>query len=165
MQLDTKHFGLMEIDEKGIIYFPEGLPGFENIRKFTLLSNDDKESPFKWLQSVDEPGLAFVVADPFLIKKDYDIEIKDEILTALGVEKPEDILVYSIVVVPEDISKISINLKAPVVINTGNHKGMQVILDTDRYGVRHYILEELHGQEVTGNACSDKEKGTVGCNK
>jgi len=155
MKLNTKHFGEIEIDEKGILDFFEGLPGFENKRRFILLAGGDEQSPFKWLQCIDEPELAFAVVDPFIIKKDYDIDLSDSIAEELCIENTEDVLVYSIVVVPGDVSKISMNLKAPVIINTKSRKGMQVVLDTDRYGVRHYILEELHGREVAEDACSD----------
>lgn len=166
MLLKTKHFGEIEIDESGIISFMEGLPGFENNNKFIVLcNNEDAKSPFKWLQCIDEPQLTFAVVDPFLIRKDYDIEVSDEAVKLLGIEKPEDMLIYSILVVPEDLSKITMNLKAPVVINIKNKKGMQVILDTDEYGVRHYILEELSRQEVAGDACSIKEERPVHSHK
>jgi len=164
MRLDTKHFGVIEIEEEGIIDFPEGLPGFEDVKKYILICKDEG-SPFKWLQSVDQPKLAFAVVDPFLIRKDYDIVLDNATLDSLEIENAEDVLVYSIVVVPEDVSKISMNLKAPIVINTKNRKGAQVILDTDEYGVRHYILEELRRQEVGVHACSDKKEGTVHCSK
>jgi flagellar assembly factor FliW len=165
MQLDTRHFGKIEIDEKEIIDFPEGLPGFLDIKKYAILANEEGDSPFRWLQSIDEPNLAFAVVDPFSVKKDYDINIGDDASDALGIECVENVLVYSIVVVPEDVSKISMNLKAPIIINTKNNKGMQVILDTDEYGVRHYILEELRRQEVDADACSDKKEGAVHCYK
>ena len=165
MKLSTKHFGEMEIDEKGIIDFPEGVPGFGNTRRYIFINNEEEGSPFKWMQCVDLPELAFAVVDPFAIKKDYDIEINDDVIDKLRIEKAEDALVYSIVVVPEDISKISMNLKAPVIINSSNKMGAQVVLDTDRYSVRHYILEELRRQEEAGNACTDKEEESVDCNK
>jgi len=165
MLLKTRHFGDVEIDESKLIAFDEGIPGFENAKKFYIIENTDQTSPFKWLQSVDQPELAFAIVNPFLIKKDYDIEVNDTVAESLGVEAVEDVAVYSIVVVPEDISKISMNLKAPVIINTRNNRGVQVILDTDKYSVRHYILEELRRQEVEADAGTDKEKGTVHCNK
>lgn len=165
MRLATKHFGEIEIEEKGIINFQEGLPGFDNARKFVLLGSSSENSLFKWLQSVDLPELAFAVVDPFLVKKDYDIHIRDSDLQRIGAERMEDIQVYSIVVVPEDILKVSINLKAPVIINTKNKNGAQIVLDTDKYGVRHYILEELQGQEDIDNACTHKEEGPIYCSK
>jgi flagellar assembly factor FliW len=109
--------------------------------------------------------LAFVMINPFFVCKDYDIEIGDESALALEVGGPQDLEVYSIVVVPDDISKMTKNLKAPVLINTKNNRGMQVILDTDKYSVRHYILEELRRQEVLKDACSDEKKGSIDNNK
>lgn len=165
MQLNTKHFGVVEIDEKGIIDFTGGLPGFEDIKKFVLFGSGDESSPFRWLQSVDDPKLAFAVVDPFLIKNDYNVTLNGDVIDALAIEKEEDALIYSIVVVPDDISEMSMNLKAPVVINTKNNRGMQIVLDTDMYSVRHYILEELQRREGAVNARIDKEKGPVDCNK
>ncbi|HHW49102.1 MAG TPA: flagellar assembly protein FliW [Clostridiaceae bacterium] len=165
MQLNTKHFGTIEIEESGIIEFPNGIPGFESSKNFIILGDGDENSPFKWLQSVDTPELAFAVVDPLAVKKDYDIEISDDVLEQLEIDSLEEVLVYSIVVVPEDLSKISMNLKAPVVINTRKKKGAQVVLDTDRYGVRHYILEELRRQEELDNACFDKKEEPIHCYK
>lgn len=160
MLLETKHFGEIEIDEKSIIVFDSGLPGFEELKKFTLIGNEDETSPFKWLQCVNEPQMAFAVANPFLIVRDYDFELSDDATDRLKIEKGEDVVVYVILVVPEDYQKISMNLKAPLIINGRNKKGAQIILDTDKYTVRHYILDELRRQEVSADAGSDKEKGS-----
>lgn len=165
MLLKTRHFGEIEIDDSGIVDFSGGLPGFEGIKRFILIENENKESPFMWMQGVDNGDLAFAVVDPFLIKTDYDININEEVVRGLGIEGVEDIRIFSIVVVPEDVSKTSMNLKAPVIINTKNNKGAQIVLDTDKYGVRHYILEELQRQEAKQDACSDKEEGPVDCDK
>ncbi len=165
MLLQTKHFGEIEIDESKIITFTNGLPGFESVKKFSIISEPDKMPVFNWLQSVDKPDLAFVIIDPFIVVKDYQFNLNKETLKELEIENEEDVLSYSIVVVPQDINKMSINLQAPLIINVKNHKGMQLILDTDRYSVRHYILEELQRQEGASNACSDKKKGSIHCNK
>ena len=160
MLLKTKHFGEIEIDEKNILKFDFGLPGFEPCKKYILLGNEDEASPFKWLQCIDRSEVAFAIANPFLIVKDYDFELNDESAKNLEIEKSEDAAVYVIVVVPEDFKKISMNLKAPLIINGRNKKGAQIILDTDKYTVRHYILDELRRQEVSTDAGSDKEKGS-----
>jgi flagellar assembly factor FliW len=141
MELNTKHFGFIEIDEKNIIDFPEGIPGFENVKKFVLLSNED--SPFQWLQGVDNPHLAFVVIDPRLCKEDYVVDVEDAEVEILDIRDSSKVLVYSIVVVPEDISKMTANLKAPVLINTENNKGKQVILNNEDYPIKYYILQQL----------------------
>lgn len=158
MLFKTKHFGEIDIEGNKIIDFKDGIPGFENSKKYIVLYDGDETSPFRWLQSVDDGQLAFVVVNPFLILKDYDIEIPEEAVDGLNIESIEDVMVLSIVVVPDDISKMTMNLKAPVIINTKNNRGMQVVLDTDRYSVRHYIIEELRRQEVNVGASSDKKE-------
>lgn len=165
MLLQTKHFGEIEVNGKSILKFESGLPGFEQLKEFVLIDSDDETSPFKWLQCVNEPQMAFAVANPFLIVKDYDFELGEEAANRLGIERGEDIAVYVIVVVPEDFKKMSMNLKAPLIINIRNKKGAQIILDTDKYTVRHYILDELRRQEVGADACADKEEGSDHCNK
>ena len=170
MILNTRHFGEIAIREEEIITFEEGLPGFENAKKFAILDTcapgeEEDESPFKWLQCVDDPMLAFAIANPFVFRSDYDIELNDETIEILGIEKESDVVLYAITVVPEDIKKTSINLKAPLVINLKNKKGMQVILDTNKYGVRHYIMDEIAKQEVRANASSDKKKRPVYCSR
>lgn len=161
MILETKYFGELDIDENEMIQFSQGMPGFEGVRRFVLINNDEEGSPFKWLQGVDEPKPAFVVIDPFIVKKDYEVNLDDDVLKELDIKKEDDVLVYCIVVVPKDISKMTMNMQAPLVINMKNNKGKQLILDTDRYGVRHYIMEELQGRGEAENACVDKEKESV----
>jgi flagellar assembly factor FliW len=165
MILQTKYFGDLDINENDIIQFNHGLPGFENVQKFILIDNEEEGSPFKWLQGVTGPKPAFVIIDPFAIRKDYEINLDDEVLKELEIMEADSVCVYCIVVVPDDVSKMTVNLQAPVVINTANKKGRQLILDTDRYGVRHYILEEIQGREETKNAGTDKEEGSIHNNK
>lgn len=143
MQLNTRHFGQLEIDEKGIIDFPEGLPGFENVKKFILLASMEEDSPFQWLQSVDNTDLAFVVIDPKIIKSDYIIDVNDEEVEILKIKDVDKVIVLAIVVVPEDMTKMTANFRAPVLINAENNKGRQIILDKSDYEIKHYILQEL----------------------
>jgi len=142
MLIDTRHFGQIEIDEKGIIDFPEGLPGFEYVKKFVLLSNSDEDNVFWWLQSVDKPDLAFVVIDPKYIKEDYEVDVPDGEVEVLNIDEKCDITVLSIVVVPEDITQMTANLKAPIIINNTNKKGKQVVLECKDYSIKHYIMQE-----------------------
>ena len=148
MFIETTHFGAIEINEADILNFEEGIIGFEEVKKFVIIDSEDRESPFKWIQAVDKPELAFALVNPFKIKKDYDFDLTDEEVEYLGVNDASEVMVFSIVVVPEDIKKISMNLKAPLIINKPNNKAAQIILDTDKYTVRHFILDELQKQEV-----------------
>jgi flagellar assembly factor FliW len=161
MILKTRYFGELDVKDDDIIHFRHGIPGFENVKKFVLINSEEEESPFKWIQGVDEPKPAFVIADPFVIRKDYEVNISDEVLKELEIKSPSDVSIFCIVVVPEDIKKMTMNMQAPLVINSIKRRGRQLILDTDKYGVRHYILEELRRQGDKANAGADKEKGAV----
>lgn len=165
MVLQTRYFGKLDIMESDIFHFRHGVPGFEGVKRFILIDNEQEGSPFKWLQGVDEPKPAFVIVDPFVIRKDYEVKLDDEVLKELDIKEAGTVSVYCIVVVPDDISKMTVNLQAPLVINNASHKGRQLILDTDRYGVRHYVLEELQGREEKENAGTDEEERSVHNNK
>ena len=165
MLLQTKHFGRIEVEKEDVITFKDGIPGFEEIHEYILKNSTDDDSPFKWLQSVDEPQVAFAVVNPFIIKTDYGFELSDETTGRLGIGSQRTSGTFSIIVVPENPDRVSMNLKAPIVINSKNRKGAQIILDTDKYTVRHYILDELQKQEVSADAGTYKEKGSDDSNK
>ncbi|KAB3539672.1 flagellar assembly protein FliW [Alkaliphilus pronyensis] len=143
MILNTRHFGEIEIKENEIINFVDGIPGFEGIEKYIIINNPDKEVPFNWLQAVDEPSLAFVVINPFIFKQDYDFQIPKNTIEKLEIKSHQDVLVQSIVVVPEDINKMTANLKAPIIINVRNKKAKQILLDDEKYQIKHYVLDEI----------------------
>ena len=142
MKLNTRNFGELDIDEEKIIAFPEGLPGFEEEKEFIIINNDDEENPFCWLQSVNNPDLAFVIVNPFLIFSDYSVDISETVQEKLKIKDEKDVAVYSIVVVPEDLKKMTANLLGPIVINIRERLGKQVILDDPRYTTKHYIFPQ-----------------------
>lgn len=146
MKIKTLHFGEIEIDEKSILRFEEGIPGFEDIKSFAVLTNEIggmEETPFMWLQAVEQEFPAFVIVNPFEIKPDYEFEIDDSTIEMLEIKEPGDVAVYSIVVIPDDVSQMTTNLKAPIIINTANNKGRQMIMDKSPYETKHYILHEI----------------------
>lgn len=149
MKLNTKYFGEIEIAEEDIYDFPEGIPGFENEKKFVIVHGEDNNSPFQWLQSAGKTDLAFVTINPFTIIHDYEVEVSDDEVEVLSIEEISDVLVLAIVVVPEDFTKISANLLAPIILNTKNHVAKQVTMNTNKYKVRQYIIDEL--QKRGGN--------------
>jgi len=140
MRLNTKHFGEIDINENGIIEFEEGLPGFEDAKLFVLLYDGEPESPFCWLQSVDKPNLAFAMINPEVIMPDYTVEIDDAIAERLGISSQDDVIYYAIVVVPENITDMTANMKAPVIINVREKKGMQIIMENSGYSVRYPVF-------------------------
>jgi len=143
MIVSTKNFGSIEYDPNDIIYFREGIPGFETLHNFLILTDNSQNIPFKWLQSLDETDIAFAIIEPESFKPDYTVEITDEIIKVLDIEDLNHLLIFVIVVIPEEIEKITANLKAPIIINAENNKAVQVILENEKYLIKHPILEEL----------------------
>ncbi len=145
----TKPFGQIEVDERQIIDFPLGIYGFEDIKKFVILDANEK-SPFKWLQAYEEPDLAFVVIRPVDFMVQYELDVLPQDLEDIGAKSPDDVLVFAIVTIPEDPSKMTANLQGPVIINPRTRQGKQAISLSDKYTVRHYILEEIKKAKVKG---------------
>lgn len=142
MQLDTAHFGNIEIDDNEIISFPEGVPGFEKSNKFVLIANNGGEDIFYWLQSVDSPELCFVVTDPFMLYDGYGVDVDDEDISILEISDPSKVLTLAIVIIPENIEETRVNLKAPILINVEKKLGKQIILNNDNLPLRYYISKE-----------------------
>jgi len=140
MRIKTKFFGEIEISEQSVYTFKRGIPGFKDLRKFVLI--DEEDTPFFYLQSIENEYPCFVMMDPFQIISDYDIEISDGTVSELGIEKPEDVMLYAILTIPEDIRNMTANLQAPIVLNTVTKAGAQEILDNDRYSRRHKLVKE-----------------------
>ena len=139
MQLNTVHFGEIEYSEDEVIYFPEGIPGFEDTKKYILIGNDSGDAFFFWLQSVDAPELCFVVTDPFMVYDGYGVDVDDEDAELLEITDPNKVLTLTIVIIPENINEIRVNLKAPILINMENKLGKQVIQKNDNFPVRYYL--------------------------
>lgn len=137
--VQSRVFGELEVSEENIIFFEEGIPAFENLKKFVIIKED--ESPFYWLQSIEDKDIAFVIINPFEIKPDYEFDLPDEVVSKLEIDSPQDVAVFSIVVIPEDVKQTRVNLKAPIIINVNKRKGMQYLLDDERYPLRYYLFE------------------------
>ncbi|ADQ06807.1 protein of unknown function DUF180 [Caldicellulosiruptor hydrothermalis 108] len=135
----SRVFGELEVSEENIIFFEEGIPAFENLKKFVIVKED--QSPFFWLQSVEDKDIAFVIINPFEIKPDYEFDLPDEVVNKLEITSAQDVAVFCIVVIPEDVRQTRVNLKAPVIINVNKRKGMQYLLDDERYPLRYYLFE------------------------
>jgi flagellar assembly factor FliW len=141
MKVDTKAFGLVEADEKQKITFPEGLFGFEDYKDYVLL--DAENHPFFWLQSIDVQEIAFILINPFLFRQDYEVNISNEELAVIGLNSPENALIFVIVTIPQDGKIMTANLQGPLVINRANMTGMQAVLSDARWKTKHDIINEL----------------------
>jgi flagellar assembly factor FliW len=137
--IKTKMGRDVEITEKQVVRMLDGLLGFPDAESFALVPHSD-ESPFLWLQSLDEPGLAFVTLDPRLFKPDYVPDVAPEELALVGLDSVANAIVLVVVVIPEDPQKMTANLQGPLVINPQNRVGRQMISRSSAHPVRHYIL-------------------------
>ena len=152
MKITTRVFGEMEIDDSKIIHFPSGIIGFPEMTDFALVFDEEKgkTSPIRWLQSLQETNFALPVMDPLLVVQDYNPEVEDDYLIPLGEMTAEDTLVLVTVTVPKELTKMSINLQAPIVINAETKKATQIIVNTEKYPVKYYIYDLLQEMKKEG---------------
>lgn len=150
MNIKTKAFGEVEIAEDKIITFENGIIGFPELRRFTLLHDEDRGAGagIRFLQSVDEAGFAMPVMDPLLVNSDYDPEVDDELLRSLGDLTDENILVLVTVTIPSDLTKMSVNLQGPIIINVEERKACQLIVEGSAYPVKYPIYEVFKNRKA-----------------
>lgn len=143
MELHTTRFGTINIDAEDILTFPDGLVGLSQLKRFVLVHHRDG-SPFRWLQSVEEPGFALLLIDPWFFCTDYEVVLSDAEAERLRVSDCSVLMVYTTVTIPPGKPHaMTANLMAPIVINVSERCGRQVILEDERYHTRHPILQEM----------------------
>ncbi len=149
MRIDTKFFGTIEVADEKIIRFENGIIGFPDLKNFTLLHDEEKGTGagIRFLQSVEEPAFAMPVMDPLVVKEDYDPEVEDELLSCIGQINGDNILVLVTVTIPSDLTKMTVNLQGPIIINVEEHKGCQIIVDGGQYPVKFPIYELLKSRK------------------
>lgn len=150
MRVNTRLFGEIEIADEKIITFPNGIIGFPDMTKFTMIYDEEKgtNAGIRWLQSMDEPTFAMPVMDPLVVKEDYNPEVDDEILKNIGTLTPDNILVLVTVTVPSDLTKMSVNLQGPIIINVDERKACQVIVDTADCPVKYPVYDILQARKA-----------------
>jgi flagellar assembly factor FliW len=141
VKVATKAYGLIDVDERQKIIFPQGLLGFEHLKEYVLL--DAERQPFYWLQSVDVEQVAFILINPFLFRADYEANIDDGELKLIGIENGVSTLTFSIVTIPADGSPMTANLQGPLIINRDTRFGIQAVITDPRWKTRHDIMAEL----------------------
>jgi flagellar assembly factor FliW len=141
MLVETR-FGTSETNEKKIISFPSGLPGFEELHQFIIIEAGNTK-PIYWLQSTENKHIALPVIISFAVLSDYNINIRENELKDLFVEDKNDLLILNVVVIPEEVEKMTVNLAAPLVINAKRGIGKQIIIDAAELPLRFPIYEAL----------------------
>lgn len=149
MVIETTRFGPVEVDETRLINFADGLVGFPQHRRFALMATGQASS-FYWLQSVDDPNLAFVVADPRLLVPQYDADARPEERVRLGATDTQPLQWF--VIVNKIDSLLTGNLQGPLVVNPENRAAMQLVLSDKRYNTRYPLMRLPARQAVTQSA-------------
>jgi len=140
MKIETKAYGPVEIEDQQLLEFPQGLLGFEDHHHFALI--DAHKKPFFWLQSTEEPRIAFILIKPSIFRDDYDPGVTQEDFEDIGASGADECLVFAIVTVPE-AGPMTANLQGPLFISKKTRKGKQCISPRDEYRTKHDILEEM----------------------
>lgn len=149
MKANTRLFGEIDIADDKIIKLKEGIIGFPDLQNFTLIHDEEKEGKgsIKWLQSMDDPAFALPVIDPLDVKPDYQLVVNEEGLEPLGHMTEENTFILVTITVPENIEEMSVNLKAPFIINTDSLQGAQLIVEDD-YPVKYKIYDMLNKKKA-----------------
>lgn len=149
MKAMTKYFGEVDIEEEKVLEFPNGIIGFENLHKFAIIYDLDrgKDVNVSYLQSLEEPLLVLPVLNPLVVLDSYNPMIEDELLEPLDMPKEDEIMVLLSMTVPADLTKMTVNMKAPFVINTRTKKGGQIIVENTDYQIRYPIYDILQANK------------------
>ena len=142
MKLNTVRFGEIDIEESRIFDFVLPIIGFDTKKKFVILE-PNKDSLFKWLQSIEDPALAFPIISVASLDFDYSIDLADNIVEALEIKSVESLLVMNITSIPQDNPKgTTINLLAPLVFNVDNNTAGQIVLSGSGYDISYPMFKE-----------------------
>lgn len=143
MELMTRQFGNVQIDETKIITMPKGVPGFVDLKKFIILDHEDIR-PFHSFQSIDDGNFAFIIMDPFLFMMDYYVDIAPYLKEmAWESETPDDLFLYVIINATDpDPRRITANLMGPLLINTKKNQGIQMMVNDRRYSSKYLVFKD-----------------------
>lgn len=143
MRINAGELGILDVNEDDIIVFEKGLIGLRELKKFILLKGDD-QGVFKWLQSIDDPNKRFALMDVSRFISDYKPIGADSALNGIGnYESEEQLDIYNVTVIPQNFLDMTVNLKAPIIINKNCRKGLQYVSDNEKYLVKYYIQREM----------------------
>ena len=149
MILQTSTFGELDVQDEKIIIFKDGIPGFEELKKYVIIILEQTK-PFMWIQAVDE-DISLPVLSPFDIDNSYSPVIDDATLEVLDIQNEKELLVLVVTVIPQEITKMTANMAAPILINTRTGYGRQVLAEGNDYQIRQPIFDivslKMHGGE------------------
>ena len=157
MKIQTSRFGNITVGEDDVLHFPEGLLGFSDLDRFVLL-DDPSDEIFAWLQSCEEPSIAFPILEPELFADKCQMNLNKSDLKLLSSETGDGLRPFCIITIPEDPTMMTANLKAPIVINVTLKLGRQCVLQDNKLEIREPIFTRLQQRVVQHNASAIKSK-------
>lgn len=159
VKVSTTRFGELNVEKEDILTFTEGILGFEHLKKFFIVDPGDN-SLILWLQSVDDAPVAFPIIEPKIFRPDYSVKLSPLEMAGLGLENLNDAKIYSILTIPKDITLMSANIKAPLVINNRNKTARQIVLQDSKLSVKHEMYKDLK-QYIVKYSSDDSRRTTV----
>lgn len=142
MIVNTVKFGEVEVEDSRIFDFVLPIIGFNELTKFIIL-DPNKETLFKWLQSTEDPSLAFPIISVAALDYDYSIDLSDNVINTLGITNAESLLVMNITSIPQDNPRgTTINLLAPLIFNLDNQKAGQIVLSGSGYDISYPMFKK-----------------------
>lgn len=148
IRIEHPRWGELRFRAEDVIFFPRGLVGFERLKRFAIFQSEDT-LPFAWMISVDDPDIGFAIINPMIVCPDYNPNVTKRDLSELGVTRPEEVAIYTIVTLNCDPHKATVNLSGPIFINTRERVAKQIVLLSEQYSSRWRIL----------SPCDEEEKG------
>ena len=159
MKVNTTRFGELQVNKEDIISFSEGLLGFESLSQFFIVDPGDA-TLILWLQSVENPETAFPIIEPKIFKPDYVAKLLPADMNSVSLDNISDAKIYSILTIPSDITTMSANLKAPIVINNAKRIARQIVLQDNKLSVKYEMYKELKSY-IVSYASDDTRRTTV----
>jgi flagellar assembly factor FliW len=141
MRIHTVNFGDLEVPDENVITFKEGLPGFSKIHRFAVLEVEELK-PFQYLQALDDPPISLFIINPFIVDPTYEFRLADSDMEDVNSANSADLTVYAVATIPDDATRATLNLMAPIVINLKDRFGKQVILHDSKYSVKHPLVSD-----------------------
>lgn len=149
----TSPLGDIEVDREAILVFPEGLPGFEQLTQFIIVTLE-KYIPFQFMQSLENPEVSFPIIRPELFHPDFHPRISDFELRAIRLKSVAEAEIYSIATVGEEPCEVTVNLRAPLLVNRSERLGKQCILADESYDLRYPVLTSNDKKSRKAATCS-----------
>lgn len=151
LKIKTERFGEVAFTSEDILFFPRGIPAFEDKHQWILAGSDD--SAIRWLQSLDDGALALPVTSPDAVQPDYNARIPEDDLNLVGTFNPAELALLIVVSIPESAPwNMTANLRAPILINIKTRRAVQVIALNEEYPVKHVVFSEEVREKLKASA-------------